>query len=114
MADLVPLGAVPDATEILALLVDLKRRLEAGEDTGSRVAQIREVAAAMRASTGGLRRALEEPGASLEAAPTVVATARRILVLAEQNVATVEGLLRLVEEQDLRPTAGRDPSKGSD
>ncbi len=44
------------------MLLDLRRRLDSGEDIGPRIAQIRQAAASMRALAGGLRRVLQAPG----------------------------------------------------
>jgi hypothetical protein len=96
MADVIPLGAMPEAEEVHSLLFDLRRRLDAGEDLGSRVVHIREAAAAMRASAGGLRRILEAPDERLAANPGLLALARRVLALAERNVAAAEEMLGLL------------------
>lgn len=102
MADVIPLGAVPDAEETHGLLLDLRRRLDAGEDLGSRVAHIREAAAAMRASAGGLRRMLEAPDERLAANARLLALAQKVLGLAERNVAAAEEMLRLLADSPTR------------
>ncbi|SDA33182.1 hypothetical protein SAMN02799622_05475 [Methylobacterium sp. UNC378MF] len=100
MADIIPLGAVPGAADARSMLLDLRQRLDAGEDIGPRVAQIRQSAAAMRALAGGLRRVLEAPDERLAAEPEVLSAAEKILALAERNVAKVEELLRLAEDRN--------------
>lgn len=77
------------------MLLDLQRRLDAGEDIGSRVTHIRQAVAATRAYAGGLRRVLEAPDDSLAAAPELMAVGKKVLALAERNVAVAEELLRL-------------------
>lgn len=95
MADIVPLLAIPVAEDPLAMLLDLRRRLDAGEDIGSRVAHIRQAVAATRAYAGGLRRVLEAPDDELAAEPELMAVGEKVLALAERNVAVAEELLRL-------------------
>ncbi|CAO4139159.1 HPt domain-containing protein [Methylorubrum thiocyanatum] len=96
MAEIISLGAIPDVEETHSLLLDLRRRLDAGEDLGSRVVHIREAAAAMRASAGGLRRMLEAPDERLSANPGLLALARKVLALAERNIAAAEEMLCLL------------------
>jgi hypothetical protein len=95
MADIVHLPAIPAAEDPQALLLDIRRRLAAGEDIGSRVVHIRQAAAATRAYAGGLRRVLEAPDDRLAAEPGLMAVGAEVLALAERNVAAAEELLRL-------------------
>lgn len=97
MADVITLGAVPYVDDSLLMLLDLERRLEAGEDLSSRIAHIRKAAAAMRAHTGGFRRLLEAPDEILAAEPEILAAGEKVLALAERNLAKAEELLRLIE-----------------
>ncbi|WP_139257109.1 hypothetical protein [Methylobacterium sp. yr668] len=101
MADIIPLGTIPGAESARAMLLDLRRRLDSGEDIGPRIAQIRQAAASMRALAGGLRRVLKAPDERLAAEPEVLAAAWKVLALAERNVAKVEEFLRLSDEEDL-------------
>lgn len=99
MADIIRLGAIPDAEETLALLLDLRQRLEAGEDIGPRTGQIRQVSAALRAQTSGLRRLLDAPDETLAANPEIKILGDKVLSLAERNLAKAEELLRLVADR---------------
>lgn len=99
MADIIPLGAIPAAEETRSLLLDLQRRFDAGEDIGPRVAHIRQVAAALRAHAGGLRRVLETPDETMADKPEVRALAEQVLDFAERNVAKAEELLQLLADQ---------------
>ncbi len=98
-AEVIPLGAVPGAEAIRSLLLDLRRRLDAGENLGFRIGDIREAAAAMRASVGGLRRLLEAPDRGLDANPELLTLARKVLALAEWNVAAAEEMLRRLPDR---------------
>lgn len=98
-AEVVRLRVVPDAEKTRSMLLDLRRRLDAGENLGSRVGDIREAAAAMRASVGGLRRLLEALDRGLEANPELLALARKVLALAEWNVAAAEEMLRRLPDR---------------
>ncbi|WP_331312284.1 hypothetical protein [Methylobacterium mesophilicum] len=109
MADIIPLGTIPGAESARAMLLDLRRRLDSGEDIGPRIAQIRQTAAAMRALAGGLRRVLKAPDERLSAEPEVLVAAWEVLALTERNVAKVEDFLRLADEED-SAQASRQPS----
>lgn len=100
MADIIPLGTIPGAENARAMLLDLRRRLDSGEDIGPRIAQIRQAAASMRALAGGLRRVLQAPDERLSAEPEVLVAAWKVLALAERNFAKVEEFLRLADEED--------------
>ncbi len=53
----------------------------------------------MRASVGGLRRLLDAPDRGLEAHPELMTLARKVLALAEWNVAAAEEMLRRLPDR---------------
>lgn len=96
MADIIPLGVVPDAEVTRSMLLDLQRRFEAGKDLGPRVPHIRQAAAALRSLSGGLRRQLETLDPAVPNGETIRELAERTLALAEQNLERADGLLRML------------------
>lgn len=97
MADIIRLSILPDIEASRPQLLDLQRRLEAGEDLGPRAIQIRQIAATLRVLSGGLRRKLEVLDPLASESVQIRVLAEEILGLAEQNVASAECLLRALD-----------------
>ena len=97
MADIIQLGVVPGAEDTRLMLLDLRQRLEAGEDLGPRAQHIRQVAAALRSLTGGLRRRLATLDPALPDGELIRELAKWTLVLAERNLEKAGDLLRMLD-----------------
>ncbi len=94
MADIIPWGGQLDAETTRLLLLDLVRRVDAGEELGSRALQIRQVASCLRRSVADLRESLSGLASSGPDEARVRAVAEHMLALAERNLALAEALLR--------------------
>ena len=93
MADAIPLGIRIDADTTRRLLLDLRRRVEAGEDLGDRRVHIEQVTVPLRRSTADLRLRLAGLDPSDPDHVAVRKVADATLALAEHNVEVAEKLL---------------------